>query len=194
MGKSWKALDDGRLHIKHAYGVVGRLFGIPFLLFGGFLIAMFLSGAYQAVTMGGLTGLVHRSLALAITLLLAVLFSFPGVYMSLRSLKTFIDRRQKAILQVQDFILYRKQRYYPVASFQRVELEYEHKRLVKAEDTSKAGLSKKMHVDVFSLFLIPPTGDSLFITADNLKTPMAELGQVVSEYTGLDFVDHTGTH
>lgn len=189
MGKSWKELKDNWLYIKHGYGVVGRLFGIPFLLFGTFLIAMFLWGTYQAVTMGGLA---DRILALTIVLLLGVLFAFPGVYMSLRSQKTFIGRRQQRITQVQDFILYRKQRRYQVETFDSVELKYEYKQLKRPWDTSRAGLRRKTHADVFSLFLIPPTGDGLFITADNYKEPMVKLGQVVSEYTGLKFVDHTG--
>ncbi len=191
MGKLWKELKDSRLYIKHGYGVVGRLFGIPFLLFGGFLIAMFLLGIYQAVTMGGLAGLADRSLALALVLLLGVLFSFPGVYMSLRSQKTFIDRRQRRITQVKDFTFYRKRRQYPVATFGSVELKYEYKQLKRSRDTSYSGVRRKTHADVFSIFLIPPTGDYLFITADNHKEPMANLGQVVAEYTGLEFVDNT---
>ncbi len=188
MGKSWKELKDNRLYIKHGYGMVGRLFGIPFLLFGTFLIAMFLWGTYQAVTTGGLA---DRILALIIVLLLGVLFAFPGVYMSLRSQKTFIDRRQQRITQVQDYIFYRKQRQYPVAKFSSVELKYEYKQLKRTWDKRTAGLRETKHADVFSLFFTPPTGDGLFITADNYKDPMIKLGQVVSEYTGLEFIDHT---
>ena len=189
MSKQWKEIDNKQLTLKYKrHGFIRKLFGLPFLVIGIYLLVMFVVGVYQTAHSGLHTDLLEGGLALMAYLVVSLIFLAPGIFFTLFCETTIIHRHRHTIVHSLDFFVWKRKKEYSTTLFRAVELKYEHFTLKHQEKTI---LGRRSSEDVYSLGLIRSPDEPLVIAVDNTKESMVELGQLVSLYTGLTLVDQS---
>ena len=109
--------EGNQATIRQGGVVVARLFGVPFLLFGGYLVYQFLDGAMHPgeLTLPGWVGLPLISAALIV----------PGWILVAGRKRTRIDRARREVIEEFDYLVYTRRTVSPLSANSKVLLRYE---------------------------------------------------------------------
>lgn len=109
--------DGNQATIRQGGVIIARLFGVPFLAFGGYLIYQFLDGAMHPgeLTIAGWVGLP----------LIAAVFLVPGWILIAGRKRTRIDRARREVIEECDYLVYTRRTVSPMSANSKVLLRYE---------------------------------------------------------------------
>jgi hypothetical protein len=131
--------EAGRLALRQPFPAAGRLFGLLFMLPGLKLLRDFV----RALTEVAAASAWHWTdlFGFGLWLLFALVFLLPGWIIATLRRSVAIDRAQRSILQINDFLLYRWTSTRPLSEFQSVRLYFPRR-------TSSSSSKSSYHVEL----------------------------------------------
>ena len=109
--------EGNQATIRQGGVIVARLFGVPFLIGGGYLAYQFLDGVFHPgeLTWAGWTLLP----------LMAAAFLLPGLILVAGRKRTRLDRTRREVIEEFDYVVYTRRKVVPVSHDSTVMLRYE---------------------------------------------------------------------
>ncbi|MEQ1438698.1 hypothetical protein AAG565_04980 [Fontimonas sp. SYSU GA230001] len=168
---------DGRLLIRFRGGLALRLFGLPWLIAGGWFLMQLLLGIVDSVR--------HHEMLLtlpgiALLIAMALVFGVPGWLMLLTRKWTSIDVRKREVLDVKDFVIWRRTRRLHALQLERV---------VASRETAA---ESRRTSPVFPVELHEAGGVAVLAAEFERAADAVTLGTRIASLLALPFVDETG--
>ena len=113
--------DEGNMTtITLAGPPTARLFGLPFLLVGVYLLCQWIAGVADIVR--GRAGLGEMAVGTILLLLVALAFVVPGWMLTLAQSRVTIDHAARTVTTVRDLRVYRHRATHALSAFDRLEV------------------------------------------------------------------------
>ena len=135
----WRAryiIEEGENSLKVYFknGLALRLFGLPFLIVGGKFLYELLRGIYESIISGEMLLLFPGTLLLIVMILA---FGIPGWLLTFVRKSVTIDRGQSEVIDIKDFLVYKRVRRYPFTALRKVLVTRRRQKFKRASGADK---------------------------------------------------------
>lgn len=183
LNDQWRQEGSTRIEVNGSSGFGGKIFGIPWMLFGCYFIYKWvIEGVVEYVKAGDFAGLFSSGWAWLLILAgLAVVFIVPGWMLAFMRRKVIVDVSIGDAEEGNDFRVYRRIKTHSLNEFQRVLLV---ETVTKSEDSR--GNTKKTRFHDVRLVKGKPK-EYILVGTMQEEEKAEELGKAVAKITGLPF-------
>jgi hypothetical protein len=113
--------DGGRVRIPLNTGIAARLFGIPFLAAGAYLLYQLAGGVVDLLT--GRAAVSEMLVGTLILIVFTAAFLMPGWLLMFSRARVEIDRSARSVTCTRDFRVYQRDDLRPLADFRQIEVD-----------------------------------------------------------------------
>jgi len=175
----WEMEGKTRIEVNGSPGVGGKIFGIPWLLFGVyFTYNWVIAGIIEYLKAGDYAGLISGAwIWLLLFAILFIIFVVPGWALAFMRRKVIVDVSRGEVEEANDFIVYRRPITHAISSFNMV-------LLVEIVSKSKDGKTRYF----YDVRLVSQTKkDHVLVASFQEEDKAEEFGKTLSELTRLPF-------
>lgn len=179
LNDTWTQDETRRIEVNGSPGAGGKIFGIPWLLFGLYFIYQWvIAGIIEYARAGDYAGMITGSWIWALLFIaLFVIFIIPGWALAFMRRRVIVDMSHGEVEEANDFIVYRRPKTHPLSSFKKV-------LLVEIVNRSRDGKTRYSH----DVRLISQARNDYVLTASMQEEEKAEeFGRALAKLTRLPF-------
>lgn len=125
----WIKESETRLLINDGFGLIRLLIGAPFLLLGLYFFYQYLIMSIVAyIQADDWAGLFGNSLGWLVTVFITLIFLVPGWLIAFFRSQVIIDTSAGELVQMQDFLIYKRVKRYRLDEFERIQARQANRR------------------------------------------------------------------
>ena len=176
-----------RARIKMRTGILVRLLGLPFLLFGGWMLYHFAAGLIEYVHGASAEEWLSALPGFLLTLVFTAIFLAPGVMLCLFRMRVELDRAKGTVTHVKDFLFYRWTRKMPIKDIRQIVARQTSANRSRQSAEGFSGNRSKM--TVYPVDIEFETSDSMGVSQSGEKAEAKKIARGLAEFLGVPLND-----
>lgn len=169
--------ETGAITIQMSGGLSGRLFGLPFLVAGGWLASQVVGAVTDLVT--GRAAGAQMAAGLLVLIVVTAAFLVPGWMLVCARSRVEIDRTSGAVTAVRDYRVYQQREQRRLSEFTRLAVDM----------LTTASNPRRRANPAFQVELVAPTGGNVLVGLADDGSSAMDLGRRLGALLGLPVED-----